>query len=798
MANPMKAVQAMLARRKAQRAQTAPPGDPNLYPPDGSLYELMQGEDDFGMGATEPRAALPGAVEADPGVKDKGMMALDLDTDDWRKVKRPSRQEQVKITQFVSNQFKEAATSRRNMELEWALALAFKEGRQWFQINSQAQRIVKAQKDNEPLFYQKSNLMRSLLDQAQGMVTQASPDAQAVALDSEREQDRAAAEEANKIIADCNKRFLRDTQIKERVNWAITCGTSFTKIWFDPNGEQLVPVPGVDEMGMPTISHYEKMNVGAVCEEVLPPFEVYLDPTATRWQHVRWLVHATIRPLSWFVDTYGDIGKNVKADAFSGTAAGYVDSYIDGADGMGVGRFSQGYSHDARKHAAIHFEYWEKPSARFPEGRYILCTTDTLLWSGPWPYHKKDDFPFVPLRWGPQSGTPYGFSLGYELCDLQFEYNRILSKLVNQLETQKDYVLIQKLSGVGADAYTSGADIEDSNRTYRKVYYNNGATPPTVSRVPGVDQSAMLLLESIKTQMQDAAGIHDVSQGMAQAGTPAEAVMLLQKADNTQYAFIRANIEETAAAIHEWEVCLVAEFAPTPYVGLMDGNIQAGEPQSKSGILSFEALQNGGQYRVTYVPGSTKQDSPQEKMQKYLAFYQLGVLGDPSDMETNKLMVRLCKLPDAEVIIRHLDGQAQKQAAMLAEQQQMAQMAMQQGGEGGPTGPSLEEQMALKEHEAGLKAQQSQQDAQIKAELAKHDAAVKLDADAQRMVLQTKADMARSGHQAQLDIKRSAAEGIIKPHSAQLQEKLVPTPKPVVAGGGARRPAPKRPAAKKK
>jgi hypothetical protein len=386
-----------------------------------------------------------------------------------------------------------------------------------------------------------------------------------------------------------------------------------------------------------------------------------------------------IKPLSWFVDSYGEAGKGVRADANMGHNAGYIDAYLDSSKGSGGGWIPPSSTHvnntEKNKNAAVVYEYWEKPSIQYPDGRYIVCTSTALLYAGVWPYKKKDSFPFVPLRWQPRAGTPYGYSLSYDLVSLQTTYNRIYSRLLEQFEGQKDYIMVERLSNVGADAYDRQSDtVEDKNRVYRKIYYDRGAHPPAIQRAPGIGSDLFPLLQFLEKDMSDIAGLHDVSQGMAQAGTPAESVRLLQKADNTQHSYIRADIEISNARIKEWEVELIEQFAIVPFIGNVEGGMLP-KDQIQQGVMRFDAIRNGGKYRIVYIPGSTMDDGPEARLQKYAALRQMGVFGDPMDPDTNKLFVELVNMSETSKILEHLDIQAQKMAAAQQQQLEMQQQA---------------------------------------------------------------------------------------------------------------------------
>jgi len=650
---------------------------------------------------------VPGASKAkNLSIRNEKDLGLDHNKNEWGVEPKSQPQEAKRIVDYVREQFTLAHRSRMEMELEWSMANAFFEGRQWFRISSQTRNLVQLQNPNEPNRYITVNKMRPLIDGVVGKLTQVGPDARAVPL-SENEKDRLAADEANAINGHYNRKFGRTTQLKERVRWACVTGTSYLKIYWDARSEQIMPTFSPDDG---SITGYERLPLGDIREEILPCFDIFLDPTAKRDDDVRWLIHASAKPLSWFVDNWGEQGKLVMPDALQGSNASYVDAYLEGGNGSGNGWVPPSTARlaqvDARKKAAIVYEYWEKPTAQYPDGRFIVSTNSVLLHAGPWLYKKKDEFPFIPLRWQPRSGVPYGHSLGFDLCPLQQTYNRLYSRMLEQFEMQKDYVMTERLSAVGADAFDqTGDDVKDENRTYRKIYYNRGSHPPQVYRTPGVGGDLFPLLQYLEKDMMDIAGLHDVSQGQAPAGTPAEAVTLLQRADNTQHSFIRADIEESAAKIKEWEIALVDQFGVAPFIGNVDEQNNPKE-DLQQGVVTFEHIRNGGQFRIVYVPGSTMEDSPDQKLQKVIALRQMGLFGDPQDPATNRLVISMLDLPDTSKILQHLDKQEEQMAAQAQMmQEQMAQQAQAQAPTGKQFDPEAEQmktQLDIQKNQAAV------------------------------------------------------------------------------------------------
>ncbi len=78
---------------------------------------------------------------------EKDNLKLDLNNKDWKVSPKEQPEEARKITTFVKEQFDLAYRARQEMELEWIMATAFFEGRQWFRINSETRNLVSIQND---------------------------------------------------------------------------------------------------------------------------------------------------------------------------------------------------------------------------------------------------------------------------------------------------------------------------------------------------------------------------------------------------------------------------------------------------------------------------------------------------------------------------------------------------------------------------------------------------------------------------------------------------------------------------
>ena len=141
-----------------------------------------------------------------------------------------------------------------------------------------------------------------------------------------------------------------------------------------------------------------------------------------------------------------------------------------------------------------------------------------------------------------------------------------------------------------------------------------------------------------------------------------------------------------------------------PFIGSVDDQMNPRE-STQQGVITFDAIRDGGQFRVVYVPGSTQEDSPDQKIQKISVLRQMGLFGDPADPETNALVVRMLQLPETGTILQHLANQQmkqqeQQQMMMEMQQQQMEMQAMPKQAAFDPEAEQLKSELRIREADA--------------------------------------------------------------------------------------------------
>lgn len=626
---------------------------------------------------------------------------------DWRNPPTLAQTgEEIALVDLVEQRWRDAANHRRPVEREWVLSVAQFEGRQWLGWDDATHRAVNLMDEDEVDRYVTTALIAPLIKKTVAMVTQTRPDA-TTAPSSDSDRDRAAASEGRVITGHLSRLYGGDQQTQDVCLWAAICGLGYVKHYWDPKAEADIPIFGPDG----SIVGKRSAPIGEECEEVYSPFQLYIDPVAKRWDRAGWLIDCSVHELSWFQERYGKRGQMVEPDqrdAFDGYVTGYMTNAYGGAS-----QLSDWFTGKSNRKAAVCLEMWEKPSPRYPKGRYVVVAGKRLLYSGDWPLEMKD-FPYSRLVCQEAPSHPYGMGIVKDLASLQIALNRAVSRIVERVEQDKLTVLLPKGIEVGADAYES--DIDDG-RNVRKIYYDptSGGAPPTYQQAPGVTGDTWRLIDLLWLYMQHVAGIHDVNMGGTPTGiTAGISIELLQQGDRSQNSSFTTNIEQYAVRRDETRISLYAQYA-APFLPRMMGLDDSGNPQTaQMRAQAFRALTGGGSCKVIVTPGSATPKSPAGEQQKALDFLKAGLFGPPDDPNAAALCVRYMSLAQSDMI---LDGL-------------MVQIAQKQANDPGPAAiQAMQAQQAQQQLQMQLQAEQQKMQIQISGQAQLE--AVKADAQAQ-------------------------------------------------------------------
>lgn len=354
------------------------------------------------------------------------------------------------------------------------------------------------------------------------------------------EDDQRQKARASEYLLDYLYRQMRmQTVTHDVVWWAALTGSGFFNCYWDHQAGKTFQVgDGLSVTGFPRV-------------EAWSPFDIYPDWEASHLHDAKWVVlaHVLSGPavdLRW----PGIINKlDVKRQNNTTTYASDDDT-IRKSD-------LRGYVSDAGDEKVYKvLEYQERPSDDHPAGRRVIVSEGVVLEETHLPGRR---FSITQVKIGEMAGRFWGTGVVQGLIPIQRELNRTISQILEMrnLSTNPPWI--------AAAGSISKSGIK--NRPDHIVFYNANVGPPP-QRVPPVPipNSLYELADTLKNNMYDISGVHEISQGRGPAGViSGRALGVLADQDAVKLSAAARSLEEAfsnlgAGILEMWRENMEAEI----------------------------------------------------------------------------------------------------------------------------------------------------------------------------------------------------------------------------------------------
>lgn len=351
-------------------------------------------------------------------------------------------------------------------------------------------------------------------------------------------------------------------------------------------------------------------KTGKICTQVVDQLRLKVDPNAEDLEEIKWAIDEYPMDVDEIQETWGKEVEPEDNITMRQTFEQFMSMDVI------VKRF---------KNMAMVYDYWELPSAKYPNGRRIVVAGDQMLEENSDP----GEFPFIFFPAIPVPSRAVADGVVTDLTTPQKSYNikrtaeaRILEEMGNPMWT---------IPRGSVDDYD-----QISNEIGGVVEYNvlNGFKP---ERVQGnsPDQGWQLAMERDQSDMDDMSGAHDISQGAAPKGNDTYSGMALQvEQDETKLSLLVQSYEDGMKKWGEKVLRLVQKYFPEEQQLSIVG--ENGEIEA----FSFSGADLTGGEVVDVVPGSSMPTLKAAEDQKIMTMWQMGMFIDPhsGQPDTRKAM----------------------------------------------------------------------------------------------------------------------------------------------------------------
>jgi hypothetical protein len=455
--------------------------------------------------------------------------------------------------------------------------------------------------------------------------------------------------------------------------WVCTTGNAFIKQVWNPDGGPPVfqSANPDDEIGF---EYDEDLAIGEIEAHVVSGFDLLIDPNCSDFMDARWAMESRLVHVEELKEKWDgvNIDKIRKGSTSSQTNYSFFGEQLKKMLPAGQGRRTNplsfgGNRGDEQGDMVVVHELWVKPFARgrLKHGFFGVIAGEEVLHAGKHPYmHRK--LPYVHLKEIPVPGRVWGASSLEHLIPLQQSLNRTKSQLIenrNLLGNPK--LLVPRGSGISNTALTSEPG--------EKVHYNPGFAPETMQASP-MPSYIERMLDDDRRDMEDIAGIHEVSQGQATGQLRgSQGIMALLESDETRFRPVMEAFQLSIEEVGRQNLALAAQFITEERLAKAVGSNDelAMFTYTGSDLLGTANTLPGVDYldvRVRTVSGMPNNRIAQQEMIKGLV--QDGIFNPREDPKDKRLVLKLLNIGSAK---DHMDDSRVHRARQWEEIRQMSE-----------------------------------------------------------------------------------------------------------------------------
>lgn len=449
------------------------------------------------------------------------------------------------------------AGKRRQPDLQMKLALAYTLGHQWVRWDRdrrQFQRPVSRPNDPNAPIRVTVNKIGGIVERTIARLLKEAPEPECRPT-SDDEHDVMAASVATRILEHEMDREHWQVKLIDLYFWVTVLGWSFMHPHWDADAGPMlgaVEIEVGDEKSPPIQVHEGEIHV-----EVVPAFELSVDPNARKMDNAKWCVRTVSLTKEACWEKFGVVPAN---DSPGRTLLDEVYALTD-----------RSYEHREFVSTVPIHQMWIRPGTRMcPDGAVITWSGQIVLEQKPFPYdHGK--LPFVQFDLLPGLGTRAGRTWVNDLIPMQADYNDARSREA-MIRKQMVPKLMYSVGSIDAQRLTTRVEA---------IPYTPTGNPPTYLMPDGRWQAQHeTVMNRAQGELAERAGQADVSSGNAPASMPAASVMALQEADDTKMA-ITAKLLATGISNVGWQwLMLVKQFWDQPRIirtWSQEGDIEAAQ-----------------------------------------------------------------------------------------------------------------------------------------------------------------------------------------------------------------------------
>lgn len=494
---------------------------------------------------------------------------------------------------------------RRKLEKQWELDLEFLAGNQYCEISPRGE-----VEEEEKYYYWQNrgafNHIAPIIDSRVAKLTKMKPIMSVKAAGAE-ESDVKNAKLATALVNSSYQRLSLGDVISKTTGWSESCGTGFYFIGWNPDaGKLLGEVDG------------KKVFEGDVVVESVSPFEIY--PDSLCYENIE-SCESIIRARAM---------KTADVERLYGITVAGEDVKVFGVDKAATGK---SIVHDS----VLVLEKYERPTADFPNGRFIVACEKTILYMGELPYvngvEGRRGFPFVKQNSIDKAGCFFGMSMVERLIPVQKAYNAVKNRKQEFLNRLTMGVVAVEDGSVDTDELA-----EEGLSPGKIIVYRQGATPPALMGTGTMPTDLNREEDRLLNEFILLSGVSEFSRSTdVAAGTSGVALQLLIEQEDARLNAVTENVRSAIRETAKQMIRLFKQFATSTRL------LRTAGDQGKVEMYYFNSSDLGSD-DVVFDTESELSYTPAQKKSAVYELIDAGLLTDDTGKLSERTKAKLLEI----------------------------------------------------------------------------------------------------------------------------------------------------------
>jgi hypothetical protein len=393
------------------------------------------------------------------------------------------------------------------------------------------------------------------------------------------------------------------------------------KVYYDPElGDDITPEPTEEQILMDEMP--EQVNMGEIVARVIDPLSLYIDPSATTDDEIRWIIERKPRDIDYIHEKYG---KEVPEDS----NVDYLNTDITPSSGIGNSK-----SGKKMVRMAMVDEMWVKPCRKYPKGLKVTIANNTILDIE----ENAGDLPYIIFVDTPIPSSVKGDAFIKDMLPIQRHINIMKTAMATH----------SKRMGNSMWLVPHGTNVDEDDLTNEHggiLWYS--ATGPAPMRVGPPDLPSIYdrLLGYYSQDIDDMSGAREISQGKLPGGLDTySGLQLMVEQENEKLSVSSENYERGMKKALKRVLMLMKKHYTEERMAKILGEDNEVE------LIAFKGSDLSGGEDINIIQGSSLPELKTAQQERVMTLWNMGAIIDRNGQPDTQTFLRLLGMGDAEAV----------------------------------------------------------------------------------------------------------------------------------------------------